>query len=621
MIHSIDLQRFIISSRLGFATLIVLFITQLPYNVKAQLTVEPPHWWVGMPDENLEILIHSPQIGTNSFELKSDGEGVSLVKVETFPNSNYAVLRLSIEPSASAQTLEFRSKGEAGKVRFNYELKNRAEVSRGLDPSDIIYLITPDRFANADPENDSIEGMEQTGINREEPYDRHGGDIQGIIDHLDFIQELGMTAIWPNPLLENDQPRESYHGYAITNHYQIDPRFGSLDLFRTLMDSLNRRNLKMVMDVVYNHLGDRHHLYTDIPDSSWFHFHDGFLKTNYRAPSLMDPYASKYDKHKMTDGWFDTHMPDLNQDNPFVRTYFTQQTLWWIEEFGIQALRIDTYAYPDQAYMREWGKAVKEAFPDIFLFAETWVHGIPVQAWFLGDGLGPEENFIDGLTDFQLHYAINDALSQSQSWTGGVSKIYYTLAGDYVYEEPLNMVTFLDNHDLARFYGHVQEDFDRYKIGLGLLMTMRGIPSLYYGTEILMSETDGHGKIREDFPGGWPGDSLNKFIPEGRSELENRAVDWIKTLTQYREKHPALQTGNTTQYVPVDNLYVYFRWNEEEVIMVAVNRSDETAKSPKAKYQEFFDGKSSLIDLEGASLPIGDTLTIPPQSIQIFEVK
>ena len=596
---------------------------EIPKPPKSEdLKVEPPHWWVGLPDQDLEILIHKEGIGENSFEMKAEDNGVQLTAVKRLPNPNYVILQLKVDEKAPAQELTIRSKGPAGKFKHKYELKERKAAERGLSGRDFIYLITPDRFANANPDNDSFEDMNQTGIDRSEPYARHGGDIQGIINHLDYIEDLGVTAIWPNPLLENDQPHESYHGYAITDHFKIDPRFGSNDLFRELMSEMERRDMKMVMDVVYNHFGDKHHLFTDVPDSSWFHFHPEFHKTNYRAPTLMDPYVSEYDKSTMTDGWFDTHMPDLNQKNPHVAKYFIQQTIWWVEEFGIDALRIDTYAYPDQDFMRDWGQALKEAFPDLFLFAETWVHGIPVQAWFLGDALGPEPNYLDGLTDFQLHYAINDALNNDQGWTGGIAKVYYTLAKDYVYQHPEKMVTFLDNHDLARIYGVVNEDIEKFKIGIGMLMTMRGIPSLYYGTEILMKETDGHGKIREDFPGGWPADSLNKFSAEGRSELENEAFDYISALAELRKQNEALHSGKTTQYVPEDGLYVYFRYTDDQIFMIVVNTSDEEATSASSKYAQFLTGKETLKDaFTNEEMNIPEELKFAAKSFSIYRVE
>ncbi|MGB6036639.1 MAG: alpha-amylase family glycosyl hydrolase, partial [Cryomorphaceae bacterium] len=585
-------------------------------------SVEPPHWWVGMPETKLEILVYKEDIGRNSFTLKKQGDGVRLTNTTQLPNPNYLILHLEIGKNAQAQTLRFTSKGDGGKFSFEYELKARQEAERGLSGKDLIYLITPDRFSNGDESNDSVEGMNQTVVNRSEHYERHGGDIQGIIDHLDFIQELGNTALWPNPLLENDQPHESYHGYAITDHYKIDPRFGTNALFQTLMDSLKARDMKMVMDVIYNHIGNEHHLYKDIPDSSWFHFHDGFNKTNYRAPALMDPYASDYDRDKMSDGWFDKHMPDLNQKNEHVAAYLIQQTIWWVEEFGIEALRIDTYAYPDQAFMRTWGKAMKEAFPDLFLFAETWVHGIPVQAWFLGDALGPEPNYLDGLTDFQLHYAVNEAMNQGQGWTSGIAKVYYTLAKDYVYDHPEKMVTFLDNHDLARFNGVVGKDFDKFKMGIGMLMTMRGIPSLYYGTEVLMSETDGHGKIREDFMGGWAADSLNKFTADGRTDLENEAFDYISKLAELRQSNEALHSGQTVQYVPEDGLYVYFRYTDVQVFMVAVNTSDKEVSTKADKYDQFLkDAKSLKGALSDESMEIPSEFQFGAKSFSLYRVE
>lgn len=581
--------------------------------------VEPPHWWVGMESPNLEILMYGREIGKRTFAIKKTSK-ITLEKVETFANPNYAILHISMASDAPAQDFLIEAKGKKGTLRYTYALKDRKPHARAMDQGDLIYLITPDRFANGDPSNDVVAGMNEASIDRSEPYARHGGDIQGIIDQLDYISGLGVTAIWPNPLYENDQPEASYHGYAFTNHYQIDRRFGTNDLFGALCDSLHRRGMKMVMDVVYNHVGDRHHLFADMPDSTWFHLHSDYVQTNYRATTLMDPYASQYDKVRMTDGWFDTHMPDLNQQNPRVAQYLIQQTLWWIEEYGIDALRIDTYAYPDQPFMRDWAQAVKAEYPDLFIFAETWVHGTPVQGYFLGDALGSEPNFIDGLTDFQVHYAINDALTQSPGWTEGINRLYYTLAADYVYAHPENLVTFVDNHDLARFYGVVGQNFEKFTIGLGMLFTMRGIPSLYYGTELLMAETGGHGKIREDVMGGWPGDAVNKFSSEGRTAEENKAYDLIATLAALRQKHKALQDGETVQYVPVDGVYAYFRYDEEATFLIATNVTGEPQQRALSMFAEKVPQGSQLEPLFGNLKLEGDTLALPALSFGIFQV-
>ena len=573
-----------------------------------------------MPDKNLQVLVHANNIALAEVQIKQKSDQISLEKIEKFDNPNYLNLHFDLSNATKSESFKILFEGPGIKASYVYVLKNRQTHPRGLDQSDVIYLITPDRFANGDESNDIVQGMNQTSINRSEPYERHGGDIQGIIDHLGYIQDLGMTAIWPNPLLVNDQPHESYHGYAFTDYYKIDPRFGTNELYKTLVDSLHNRQMKIIQDVVYNHIGNEHFLFKDLPDSSWFHFWPEYTQTNYRAPILMDRYASLKQKKIMTDGWFDKHMPDINQKNPVVAQYLIQQTIWWIEAYDIDALRIDTYAYPDQAFMRNWAKAVKAAFPDLFLFAETWVHGETVQGWFLGSGLGPEPNYIDGLTDFQVYYAINDALTKDQGWTEGISRLYYTLSADYIYEKPADMVTFLDNHDLARFYGYVNEDFEKLKIGLGILFTLRGIPSVYYGTELLMKETDGHGKIREDFPGGWPADSLNKFEVRGRSAQENKAWNYIQKLSELRRNSSSLQNGDLIQFIPKDGLYVYFRRNEEETYMVALNVSEEERVWKKETYDECLIDAQNFIDLDGNKSEITEKRTIKAKSIQILKV-
>ncbi len=583
--------------------------------------VEPPSWWLGMPSDTLDILIHQEDISANKTKIQTHGSGVILNSVINFENPNYIALQVVISNDAQPQTFKIKSKGNAGAFTYNFVLNNRTEHDRGLNQSDIIYLITPDRFANGDSSNDSFDSMTQVGVNRTEPYDRHGGDIKGITDHLDYIQDLGITTLWPNPLLENDQPHESYHGYAFTDSYKIDARFGSNDDYKNLSDSLHARKMKLIQDVVYNHIGNEHHLFTDCPDSSWFNFWDEFSRTNYRAPSLMDPYASEADKKIMTDGWFDKHMPDLNQRNKNVATYLIQQTLWWIEEYQIDALRIDTYAYPDQEFMQNWAQKVKHAYPDIFLFAETWVHGPTVQGWFVDGGLAPVPNGIDAVTDFQVYYSINDALTKDQGWADGLSKLYYTLSADYIYDHPQDMVTFVDNHDLARFLGYVNGDIRKLKIGLGMLMTLRGIPSLYYGTEILMKATNGHGLIREDFPGGWPNDSINKFDPSQRTIQENEIYDYIKQLATLRKNEPAIQNGKLTQFVPVDGVYVYFRESENKTFMVVSNCTEKEKQLTTDRFKECIKDATNGNTLYGQKVSLRMDMILPPFSIQILKLE
>lgn len=628
MVQKKNRVRFITAKLVGVSLLCALFTNGIFSQAIARESVsksfshvDPPSWFIGMPNAKLQLLIHQKAIAENTFSLGGNSDFVHFDGITKLPNPNYILLNISIDKKAEPQVFQIISEGKAGKFKYAYELAQRRPHRRGLDGKDIIYLITPDRFANGDTTNDSYSTMHQVGTNRGEPYDRHGGDIQGIMNHLDYIQDLGMTALWLNPVLENDQPLESYHGYAFTDYYKIDPRFGTNKLYGALADSLHNRNMKLVMDVVFNHIGNEHYLYRDMADSSWFHFWDTFTKSNFRAPVLMDPHASEYDKKRMTNGWFDHHMPDLNQKNEILANYLIQQSLWWIEKYQIDALRIDTYAYPDLAFMQSWAKAVKAAFPDIFLFAETWVHGSTVQAWFMGDALAPEPNYLDGLTDFQLYYAINEALTQKSDWTGGINRLYLALAADYVYPNPENLVTFLDNHDLARAFGYYKGDIRKMKIALTLLYTLRGIPCVYYGTEILMRETDGHGKIREDFLGGWPTDSLNKFLPEGRSTQENEIIGKIQRLATLRKNNPAIYEGRLIQYIPVAGLYVYFRESGANLIMVLVNVSEEQRTVSSSKFDQLLHGKTILENLNGKQIPLGDSLEVAPMKSKVWIVE
>ena len=619
--HPQNLKALKTTAVLLFSTLLVLCVSS-PSG--AQPPTEnpkcmPPHWFVGMSPDTLSLLLYAKDIGRQSFAIDDPTGMIEIAELRTLPNPNYLILHLSIHPDARPTTVTFTS--TSGGHPFEYQFKPRQSKPQGLDGSDIIYLITPDRFANGDTANDSLPGFLEPGTDRSDPYGRHGGDIRGMADRVSYLAELGVTAVWPNPLLENNQPSESYHGYAITDHYRIDPRFGSNAQFAAWVDTLHGREMKIVMDVIYNHIGDQHFIYTDLPDSSWFHFWDDYTKTSYQATTLLDPYASEYDRKIMSNGWFDNHMPDLNQTDPHLAEYLIQNTLWWIEEFGIDALRIDTYAYPDQDFMRNWAHRVKQVFPEIFLFAETWVHSPTVQRWFLGGLSGPGDNALDGLTDFQTHYAIQEALAPEGRENNSIYELYRTLASDYIYDHPERLVTFLDNHDVGRFYGVMGEDYRRLRLGLGILLTMRGIPSIYYGTEILMSDTDGHGRIRRDFPGGWPGDPIDKFRRDGRTAEENRAFDFIARLTRLRRTSPALHAGHTVQFVPQNGVYIYFRYTDDQKIMVAVNTSEEAQTVTLDRFSEMLQGQTTVANLlEDRTEKWSDTLELSPMDLGIWEI-
>lgn len=591
-----------------------------------QVRVEPPFWWVGMHHPSVEVLIYDQ--GIRDFEPEVKYPGVVVRKVTRLQNPNYLFVELEIGPGTQPGKFDFLCKKGASVKKYPYEIKARNQASdrvQGLHSADFIYLLMPDRFANGDPSNDSVEGMTLEGVNRDKMYFRHGGDLRGVINKLDYLKSLGITAIWLNPVLENNQPYESYHGYAITDHYHIDRRFGSNETYLELVEKAHQKGIKIIMDIVPNHVGDQHYQFRDLPDATWIHQFPEYTRTNYRAPVLMDPYAAEKDRATMSDGWFDHHMPDLNQQHPQVANYLTQSYLWWIEYSGHDAYRIDTYAYPDQGYMAGLGKRLEEEYPGFFFFGETWVHGPAVQAQFTEDNHLREgyNSHLPGVTDFQLYYAISEALTRKQGWTEGAARIYYTLAQDFLYEDPFRNVTFLDNHDLSRFFSVIGEDVRKFKSALAFLLTTRGIPMIYYGTEIGMKNfTDPDGKVREDFPGGWEGDAVNKFLSSGRTDQEQEIWEYIQKLAQYRLQTPALQDGRLTQFVPVDGIYVYFRHDTQKTIMVVMNTHEKEAVVDTARFQERMAGFTSAKEVVtgGIITDLGQIL-VPGYTAWVLEMR
>lgn len=567
--------------------------------------VSPPYWWTGMAESHLELMISAPSVA--SMQAEVTGKGVQVLRSERSVHPDYLFLHLWISPDAPAQTLELNFQGGGKTLRSDYELKAHSSMAKGgsgLTQRDLIYLIFPDRFANGNPENDRIEGMNDQSLDRSEMFHRHGGDIEGIINHLDYLEDLGVTALWINPLIENDQPKESYHGYAATDLYRIDPRFGDEASYRRLIEACHARGIKVIKDIVYNHWGDQHPLYREMPDSSWFNFWPTFQRTSYRAPTLLDPHANEADRLIMTDGWFDHHMPDLNQKNPHLANYLIQHSLWWVGHYGVDAFRIDTYAYPDQLFMAELGQRIKREFPNFFCFGETWVHGTPIQAWFTeGNSIAkPFDSALEGVTDFQVYYAIQKAIQEPFGWTEGVSRLYYTLAKDALYHRPENNVLFLDNHDLSRIASLLDENPQKIEMALALLMTLRGIPSIYYGTEICMANfADPDGKVREDFPGGWANDSANKFLASGRQAEEERRFQFVRTLAQYRKSEGDIFEGSLEQFVPDKGVYAYLRKGKNKTLLCIYHPEGIGANSSHMinleRYSSHISGESKGVNI------------------------
>ena len=607
--------------------LLLLITSSAVAQMPALERIEPANWWVGMKNTKLQLIVHGNQIASRNVSITYPG--VTLLKTNKVENPNY--LFLDLEISASTQPgifpIRFEKKG-AKAIVSNYELKARnvkQVKAQGVTTKDLVYLIMPDRFANGDKTNDIVKGMTETTLNRDSMYHRHGGDIQGIINNLDYLQDLGVTALWINPLLTNDQPKTSYHGYANTENYRIDPRYGTNELYKKLIDEMHKRGMKMVKDLVHNHVGSRHWTVLDLPSKDWLNQWPTFTRTTYREQTHFDPYASAADKKQMVKGWFDFHMPDPNQQNPYVRNYITQSHIWWVEYAGVDAFRLDTYAYNYLDYMAEWAKAIKAEYPNLNSFGETWVQGVPSQTYFT-EGNVVNQGFdsgLDGVTDFQALWAVNEALNGKFGWTDGVVRLYNTLAYDYQYKDATKNVVFLDNHDLNRFYSVVNEDFSKYKSGIAWVLTTRGIPQFYYGNEILMTgTTTPDGKVRLDFKGGWPEDKVNKFTAAGRTEKENEAFNYVRKLANYRKNNEVLQTGKMMQFVPQDGVYVYFRYNADKTVMMLMNGEEKEVTVSTARFAERTSGFTQAVNVATDEL-LADMsqIKIPAKTTLILELK
>lgn len=576
-----------------FVLIIVIFLS---FKVQANnVRIEPPFWFAGMNNPSLQLLVHGEQVGTMQPEISY--KGVEIVKVNKTENPNYLIIDLQLDKNVKPGSFNIRFTLE-GKTKFSYsyELRNRQKGSaerKGFDASDVIYLLMPDRFANGDQKNDSHEDMLEKA-DRSNPNGRHGGDIKGISDHLDYIRNLGATAVWINPLLENNNKAYTYHGYAITDFYRIDPRFGSNDDYVNMVSNAHTKGLKIIMDMVFNHYGINHWLVNDLPSADWLNQHKEFTKSNFRAETISDPHSSEYDRNLMLSGWFDNNMPDLNQHNPYVRNYLIQNSIWWIEYAGLDGIRMDTQPYSFAEMMPEWTKRINEEYPGFRIVGEAWMQRESMTAYwqkesFVSNGYN---SGVDYITDFPLYNAITKAFTENDGWSEGMARIYYVLAQDFLYRNPYDLLIFADNHDLNRFYTSINKDLEAYKLAMTFLLTTRGIPMIYYGTEFLMEgeEPKGHGFIRKDFPGGWPGDSVNYFTGQGFTGDQKDAFDFMQNLLKWRTTNEAVKTGKLTQYVPQDGVFVYFREAGDSRIMVILNNTSESRAIDTARFKENLKG-------------------------------
>ncbi|GAB3758708.1 glycoside hydrolase family 13 protein [Spirosoma pomorum] len=580
--------------------------------------------------KTLQLMVYGPEAGKLTYSVAYPG--VKLMKTHTVENSNYAFLDLTIAPTAKPGTLKLVGKRGSQTLTQPFELKARdnAPKGQGVSDADFIYLAMPDRFANGDESNDKFADMADPNADRSNPFYRHGGDLAGAAKHLDYLKDLGVTAIWFTPVLENNQPltneggsmRSAYHGYGFTDHYAVDRRLGGNDAYKDFVKKAHAAGFKVVQDAVYNHVGINHWFLKDQPMKDWLHQWPTYTNTSYKYQPVTDPHGAESDRNVTVNGWFVPFLPDLNQSNPYVANFLIQHALWTVENFGVDAWRVDTYMYNDMPFMNNCNQALMDEYPKIHIFGESWVNNVVDQAYYTRNKIDfPFKSNQPGGLDFVVFSAINDGLKVKSN--DGVNRFYEALAQDAVYVNPNKLVTFLDNHDTDRYLSMIGEDFDKYKIGLTWLLTTRGIPSMYYGTEILMKnfKDPSDAEVRRDFPGGFPGDKANKFEAAGRTDRENEAFQYVRKLAMYRRDTPALHSGKLMQFLPQDGTYVYFRYDDKKTIMVATNTTEKDVNLDTSRFVErmkgFAKARNILTDQNLSDLSL---IKLPAKTATVLEL-
>jgi glycosidase len=584
--------------------------------------IEPSFWWAGMKNRDLQIMVHAKDVA--SLRTQINTPGIRLVNVIQTSNRNYLFLNLEIQPTVKPQTFPIHFlKDEKVVFSHPYTLKERKENSsarQGFSTADVLYLITPDRFANGDPSNDNHPDMREKS-NRSFKGGRHGGDIAGIIKNLDYIRSTGFSAIWLNPVLENNQTEYSYHGYSITDFYKVDPRFGSNDSYLDLVKNCHEKGLKVIMDMIVNHCGSFHWWMNDLPDTDWINFDNKFVNTTHQRAVIQDVHVSEYDKKMFTDGWFVETMPDLNQKNKLLSTYLIQNAIWWIEYADIDGIRMDTYPYPDKDFMSDWTCAVMAEYSGFNIVGEEWSENPAIVAHWLKGKVNPNgySSCLPGAMDFPIQGALRKSLTNNNWYP-----LYETLSMDFLYPDANSLVVFPDNHDMSRLYSQVNENLDLFNLGLTYMLTTRGTPQIYYGTEILMSNpgTDDHGIIRSDFPGGWQGDQKNGFSNIGLSSNQIETKSHIQKLLKWREKNGVIHHGKMMHFVPENNIYVYFRYDNDEKVMVVLSLNKKDVTLDLKRFKEMLPISFSATEIiSGTNMELADSLNVPAYKSLILSMK
>ena len=610
---------------------ILLMSSQAWSGEGSTLRVEPPNWWTGFKETGLQLMIHGLDIA--KYDVALDYPGVRVERVTRVKSPNYLFVYLDIgtETKPGAFDITFSNDGTTISHQYHLLKKNPDPAhAAGFSSADNIYLITPDRFANGNPGNDNIEGMGDT-VDRSNPGGRHGGDIKGIADRLDYISELGFTAIWLNPLLENKMPDFSYHGYSTTDFYRVDPRYGSNEEYRDLVQRSRSMGIGVIMDMIINHIGSAHWWMQDLPTDDWLNHQEEWQITSHEHISEQDIYAADADKQSFSDGWFVETMPDLNQRNPLLADYLTQNALWWVEYLGLAGIRMDTYPYPDKTYLTEWSRRVMLEYPDFNVVGEEWTDNPSAIAYWQAGNVNRDGyvSYLPSLMDFPLQNALRWALvaeeeSKSEDLRQlGLISLYRLLANDFVYPDPASLVIFPDNHDMSRIYTQLGEDDDLFRMAMAYVLTMRGVPQIYYGTEILMSNpgVEDHGIIRSDFPGGWDGDRKNGFTGKGLTGRERQAKAFVKNLLTWRRDKAVIHTGQLTHFRPEKGTYVYFRHDANDSVMVVLNKNEKESQLELSRFDERLQGYQSARDvISGKKLQLGNSMTLPARSVMVLEL-
>ena len=595
--------------------------------IAQQIEAYPSNWFANMNNNKVQLLLRSTSVDFSKATVTTKYPGIVLKKTTHFKNSHYIALDVEISANAKPGNVSIAILIDGKINNYNWPLLARrkdrgTKFAQGLSSADLVYFLMPDRFSNGDPSNDQVPGLKDQSLNRKDIFLRHGGDLQGVANHLDYIQKLGATSLWMTPVIENDMPDRTEHGYAATNNYKIETRLGGDKAYLALSDSLHKRGMKLIQDIVYNHFGRFHFLVQDAPDNDWVHQWPTYTQTHYREQAVFDPYHSEADAKRMIDGWFTTEMPDINHENPMVEKYLIQNAIWSVETYGVDAFRVDTYKYCNVDVMNRLNKAILDEYPKIFTFGECWVDGVASQAYYVENNYNlPFKSNLKATSDFSLLFGgIMPALNESNGWSNGIIKLYNTLASDYLYKQANNNVTFLDNHDMTRIHSALGESIPKTKMAYAWLYTCRGIPQLYYGSELLMKGiSNPDGWVRLDFPGGWAGDQKNAFTETGLTNEESDFLHYVQKLGTYRTNSSALKTGNMMQYIPEDGLYVYFRYDNNQTVMCVMNTDTKTRNVSLSKYAErtkLFKGGKDII----AGNSIGAEFSIPSMTMQVIEL-